>query len=164
MIKTVSKWNATEHYEFFSTLPKGVGSKHFLLFKFDGVEVFKSQHTVISNMVKSIETDDFQAYDKERIEIIKTYAVKDKFGRIISSNGELEVEPTKAEEVQTKISELNEKYKEAIVEHDKNFNEIWELAHNESEEMNVPQIKFEDVPEGLSEYEMNYIFKHFLLR
>lgn len=37
------------------------------------------------------------------------------------------------------------------------------LFHNESEEMNVPQIKFEDVPEGLTEFWNEYIFKHFLL-
>lgn len=164
MVKTVSKWDAKEHYEFFMTLPKGIGTKHFLLFKFDGIEAFKSQHTIISNMISSIKTDEYQAYDKERIDIVQAYAKKDSFGRILTPNGEIEVEPSDVETVKTKVDELNEKYKDVIVDHDKNFNEIWELSHNETVEMEVPQIKFDDVPEGLSEFEMNYIFKHFLVR
>lgn len=164
MIKTISKWEAKEHYDFFSSLPKGVGSKHFMLFKFDGIEIFKSQHQVVFNMIKSIETEDYNNYDKERVAIVQQYAKKDSFGRIVTMNGEVEVDPSSVEDAQNKIFELNEKYKDIIVDHDKNFNEIWELTHGETVEIEIPQIKFEDIPDGLSESEMNYIFKHFLVR
>ena len=164
MKNTINKWEAKEHYEFFYSLPKGIGNKAFLLFKFDGVENFKNSYTVISNMIKSVETEAYQEFEKERFEIIRKYAVKDEFGRIVPTDGEVEIVDGKMEEVKIVMATLNEKYKDAILEYDTNFNEIWEVAHKEEVEVDIPMISFDDVPEGLSETEMNYIFKYFLKR
>lgn len=164
MVKPISKWEAKEHYEFFVSLPKGIGNKMFTLFKFDGQEIFTGQYNVVSNLVKSIESEEYQKYDNERISIIRKYAKKDSFGRVLSVDGEIEVEPKDLETVKSEMFNLTETFKEAIVEYDKNFNEIWELTNSEKVDLDIPKIKLKDIPDELSEQELMYIYKHFLNR
>ena len=165
MKKNVSKWEAKEFYEFFTNLPKNIGNKHFLLFKFDGIESCKGIHTIVTNLLKSVESEEYLEMEKKKIEIVNTKALRDNFGRVIfSKNGEVSFPEKEIKKVQKEIDKLNEDYKEVIINHDKDFNEIWELTNSEQVEIDVPMIEFENIPEGLSEEETNFIFKNFMKR
>lgn len=165
MKKMISKWDVKEFYEFFTNLPKNIGNKHFLLFKFDGIEGCKGVHSIVTNLLKSIETEEYTEMEKKKIEIVNSKANRDSFGRVIfSKNGEVSFPEKEIKKVQKEIDKLNEEYKEVIITYDKDFNEIYELTNTEQVEVDIPMIEFDNVPDGLSEDEVNFIFKNFLKR
>ena len=115
--------------------------------------------------MKSVESEEYSELEKKKIEIVNTKALRDNFGRVIfSKNGEVSFPEKEIKKVQKEIDKLNEDYKEVIINHDKDFNEIWELTNSEQVEVDVPMIEFENIPEGLSEEETNFIFKNFMKR
>jgi hypothetical protein len=66
---------------------------------------------------------EFEKYDKERIEICKKFSKKDDSGEPIILNGLFHIDPSFQEELNTKLLDLKQLYKEAIEEENKK-NEI----------------------------------------
>lgn len=164
MKKTITKWNAKEYFDFFSSLPKGLGNNVFKLFKFDGLEATRAQHDIVQSLFSSIESDEYLSCIKEKKHIIDTYAIKDQYGRPKYKGASIEVQPEDVVKVQEEIAKIDEKYKDAIIDHDSEYNEVYELVNKETVEVEIPTIHFCNIPDEIGEDDFQFIHKHFLMR
>lgn len=109
---------------------------------------------VFKNMLE--EHDDFKAYDKERLELIANYTVKDANGKPVIEGNQFKIEDEVAWE--KALKPLQEKYKDAIEKRDKQIEDYNKLMGEESK-LTLYTIKEEDIPENATSQEIYTLLK-----
>ena len=162
MERTVSKWEALEHYNFFESIKTDVGNKFFSLFRFNGNLAFKKQAEIARQMLDSSRNDGFVKFEKEKNDLVLTFSEKDEDGKPKIVDGMVNIPSDVINGYYTALKELEDAYKEDIVKHDADFNETVEAIKADTFKVDFPKIKFEHIPENLSSEKCEYIFVNFL--
>lgn len=162
MERTVSKWEALEHYNFFESIKMDSGNKYFSLFRFNGNLAFKKQAEIARQMLDSSRNDGFVQFEKEKNDIVLMFAEKDEDGKPKIIDGMVNIPSATINGYYTALQELEDKFKNDIVKHDADFNETVEAIKTDLFKVDFPKIKFEHIPDNLSSEKCEYIFVNFL--
>jgi hypothetical protein len=101
-----------------------------------------------------VSTEEYNKYDKERVELAERHAKKDENGKAISKDNKYELEDEKAFEAE--FETLKDTHKEAIEARRAQIEEQNELLKTEST-ITLYKVKLEDLPKDISVVEMNNI-------
>lgn len=109
----------------------------------------------IESLVKATEaTEEYKAYDAERIELCKKHSEKDANGEAVLENNEFKIINRK--EFNKELEELNKKHQKAIDARDEQIKEVNDLLEKDTE-VTLYKIKLSEVPEEITTNELRSI-------
>ena len=100
-------------------------------------------------------SEEFLAYDKERVELAKEYSHKIK-GEPVIIEGRYDIEDQ--DKFDKELEKLQKKHKKAVEEREKQFKEFQEILKEEVE-IDLYKIKISDVPQEITARQMNGILE-----
>jgi hypothetical protein len=122
-----------------------------------GAYAISKNKRLIETEVKSIQDaysnrkvpEDVSKFEQERIETCRSFGDKNEAGEPIVLKGRFVIPPEKLTEFDTVISELSEKYKDALAEKEKLEQELMDLMQEEID-LSLHVIKVGDLPDEIS--------------
>ncbi len=106
-------------------------------------------------------TEEFQQYEKERVELAKKHAKKNKEGNPITNtnldNNTQSYEIENEDKFQKELEKLQEKHKNALQEREKQIEKYKELLQEEAN-IELHKIKVKDLPEKITPQQMTGLF------
>ncbi len=92
-------------------------------------------------------SEDYQAYDKEREELAKSYALKDEKGEAIIENGQYKIIDQDAFDAALDV--VKEKHKDAIAQREQQDKDFTALLESEADTIELHKVKLSDVPDAI---------------
>lgn len=146
----VTRKEAVEFYSKLQNLKIGEYNK-FLLYAImkNKIELKKIFDEVADKERLLSSSTELLNFEKERIQIVKEFAKKDESGLPIIIDNRFDVPEESAAEIQSKLMELREKYKDTF---EKNRNDIEEYEKYTAEEIEFQETKtaFKNLPEQMT--------------
>ncbi len=106
-------------------------------------------------------SEEFQKYDKERLELAEKHAKKNKDGQPNKitdlDNNTQSYDIENEEKFQKELKKLQSKYKDALEEREKQIEKYKELLQEEAD-VELYKIKVEDLPEDITPQQMTNLF------
>lgn len=146
----VTRKEAVEFYSKLQNLKSGEYNK-FLLYAImkNKIELKKIFDEVADKERLLSSPPELLNFEQERIQIVKEFAKKDESGQPIIIDNRFDVPEESAAEIQSKLMELREKYKDAF---EKNRNDVEEYEKYIAEEIEYQETKtaFKNLPENIT--------------
>jgi hypothetical protein len=146
----ISRKEAVEFYTKLTNLKSGEYNK-FLLYAImkNKIELKKIYEDLIAEERKLSTSPELEKFEQERIEIVSAFARKDETGGPIIENGRYDIPEEMISDVQKKIAELQEKYKDALGKNRKDV-ETYEKSLLEEIEIQETRTAFKNLPENMT--------------